>query len=59
METRNELDGFFKKHGVYLNYSIDDLERDTCEARIAKSGGSHSATWDVTVFDEISKRCAS
>lgn len=27
-ETRYELDGFLKRHGVYLNYSVDDLERD-------------------------------
>ncbi len=27
-ETRYELDGFLKRHGVYLNYSADDLERD-------------------------------
>lgn len=29
IETRYELDRFFKEHGVYLNYSIEDLERDT------------------------------
>jgi hypothetical protein len=29
IETRYELDGFFKEHGVYLNYSIEDLGRDT------------------------------
>jgi hypothetical protein len=28
-ETRYELDGFLKRHRVYLNYSVDDLERDT------------------------------
>jgi len=27
-ETRFELDGFLKQHGVWLNYSIDDLRRD-------------------------------
>jgi hypothetical protein len=27
-ETRIELDGFLKQHGVWLSYSIDDLERD-------------------------------
>jgi predicted HTH domain antitoxin len=27
-ETRYELDGFLKRHRVYLNYSVDDLERD-------------------------------
>jgi len=27
-ETRFELDGFLKQHGVWLNYSIDDLGRD-------------------------------
>jgi Uncharacterised protein family (UPF0175) len=33
IETRYELDGFFKQHGVYLNYSIEDLERDTEASR--------------------------
>ncbi len=27
-ETRFELDGFLKQHGVWLDYSIDDLQRD-------------------------------
>jgi hypothetical protein len=27
-ETRFELDGFLKQHGVWLNYSVDDLGRD-------------------------------
>jgi hypothetical protein len=26
--TRMEVDGFLKAHGVELDYSIDDLERD-------------------------------
>jgi len=26
--TRYELDGFLKAHGVYEDYSIEDLERD-------------------------------
>ena len=27
-ETRMEADAFLKQHGVYLEYSIEDLERD-------------------------------
>jgi hypothetical protein len=27
-ETRFELDGFLKQHGVWLEYSVDDLGRD-------------------------------
>jgi len=27
-ETRYELDGFLKQHGIYLNYTPEDLERD-------------------------------
>jgi hypothetical protein len=27
--TRYELDGFFKEHGVLLNYGIEDIERDS------------------------------
>ena len=27
-ETRMEVHSFLKEHGVYLHYSIDDLERD-------------------------------
>ena len=26
--TRYELDGFLKQHGVYLNYTVEDVERD-------------------------------
>ena len=32
-ETRYELDGFLKQHGVLLNYSVEDLERDTQASR--------------------------
>lgn len=31
-ETRMEVHGFFKEHGVYLNYSMEDLEHDIREA---------------------------
>jgi Uncharacterised protein family (UPF0175) len=31
--TRYELDGFLKRHGLYLNYSIEDLERDAEASR--------------------------
>jgi hypothetical protein len=27
-ETRFELDGFLKEHGVWLDYSVEDLNRD-------------------------------
>ncbi|HEX8844515.1 MAG TPA: UPF0175 family protein [Pyrinomonadaceae bacterium] len=27
-ETRMEADAFLKEHGVYLDYSLEDLERD-------------------------------
>jgi Uncharacterised protein family (UPF0175) len=27
-ETRAALDGFLKAHGVYVDYTLDDLERD-------------------------------
>lgn len=26
--TRGELDGFLKKHGIFENYTLDDLERE-------------------------------
>ena len=28
LETRYELDGFLKAHGVWMNYTIDDLRRE-------------------------------
>jgi hypothetical protein len=28
-----EVDGFLKQHGVYLEYTLDDLERDTANSR--------------------------
>lgn len=28
-----EADGFLKHHGVYLEYTLDDLERDTANSR--------------------------
>jgi hypothetical protein len=31
-ETRMEVHGFLKEHGVYLNYSMEDLEHDIREA---------------------------
>ena len=30
--TRMEVHGFLKEHGVYLNYSMEDLEHDIREA---------------------------
>lgn len=37
-ETRMEADTFLKQHGVYLEYSVEDLERDrqTLEHALAK-----------------------
>lgn len=37
-ETRMEADAFLKQHGVYLDYSVEDLERDreTLERVLAK-----------------------
>ena len=32
--TLAEVDGFLKQHGVYLEYTLDDLERDTANSRI-------------------------
>jgi len=32
-ETRMEVHGFLKEHGVYLHYTVDDLEQDTTVAR--------------------------
>jgi predicted HTH domain antitoxin len=32
-QTRYELDGFLKEHGVYLDYDIADLERDVANSR--------------------------
>jgi hypothetical protein len=30
-----EVDGFLKKHGAYLDYTLDDLERETANSRLA------------------------
>jgi predicted HTH domain antitoxin len=32
-ETRYELDGFLKQHGVYLNYTVEDLEQEAEASR--------------------------
>jgi hypothetical protein len=32
-ETRMEVHAFLKEHGVYLQYSLEDLEHDLAEAR--------------------------
>ena len=34
-ETRYELDGFLKLHGVYEEFTIEDLERDLSDLRNA------------------------
>jgi len=31
--TRYELDGFLKQHEVYLNYTVEDVERDAETSR--------------------------
>ena len=31
-ETRMEVHGFLKEHGVYLHYTMEDVERDTAAA---------------------------
>ena len=28
-----EVDGFLKLHGIYLEYTLDDLDRDTANSR--------------------------
>jgi hypothetical protein len=33
--TRGEVDGFLKQHGVYLEYTLDDLAQDTSNSRLA------------------------
>jgi hypothetical protein len=35
-ETRIEVHAFLKEHGVYLNYTVEDLQRDI---RISESPG--------------------
>jgi hypothetical protein len=32
-QTRQELDGFLKAHEVWLNYSLEDLERERAALR--------------------------
>ncbi len=32
--SRTEVDGFLKQHGVYLDYTLDDLEQDTANSRL-------------------------
>jgi uncharacterized protein UPF0175 len=31
--TRLQVDGFLKEHGVYLDYTLEDLDRDTQTSR--------------------------
>ena len=31
--TRMQVDGFLKEHGVYLDYTLEDLDRDTEASR--------------------------
>jgi hypothetical protein len=42
--TRMEVHGFLKEHGVYLNYSMEDLEHDIHESdRILAIRHAHDA----------------
>jgi hypothetical protein len=34
-ETRYELDGFLKAHGVYENFTMEDFERDLADLKNA------------------------
>ena len=34
--SRGEVDAFLKQHGVYLESSLDDVERDTESSRLVK-----------------------
>ncbi|MBV9766865.1 MAG: UPF0175 family protein, partial [Acidobacteriaceae bacterium] len=37
-ETRMEVHGFLKEHGVSMHYTMDDLQRDTAAAlKVARS----------------------
>ena len=36
-ETPMEVDGFLKSHGVYLDYSVEDLEEDVVTSRRVSS----------------------
>ena len=44
---RYALDGFLKAHGVFLDYSVEDFEREVeqgerlCQKRQAELGGDH------------------
>ncbi|SPF48848.1 conserved hypothetical protein [Candidatus Sulfopaludibacter sp. SbA4] len=31
-ETRDEVDGFLKEHGAFMQYTMEDVERDTAVA---------------------------
>jgi hypothetical protein len=37
LQTRLELDAFLKAHQVYLNYTIEEVEKDTEVSRRASS----------------------
>lgn len=39
LQTRDELDGFLKAHEVWLNYSMEDLERERAALRRLGFGG--------------------
>jgi hypothetical protein len=33
--SRTQADAFLKQHGVYFDYTLDDLEQDTANSRLA------------------------
>ena len=35
--SRSDVDGFLKAHGVYLEHTIEDVDRDTAASRLASS----------------------
>ena len=40
--TRIQVDGFLKEHGVYLDYTLEDLDHDTETSRGGDAGQSGS-----------------
>jgi hypothetical protein len=53
--SRYELDGFLKHHGVSLEYSIDDFERES--ATSAASGRSDKKNSQLSVTRDPSDCC--
>jgi hypothetical protein len=53
--SRYELDGFLKHHGVPLEYTIDDFERES--ATLPASGKSGKKNSQLSVTDDLSNCC--